>query len=57
MKSKCTLNHKTIPHDKLILKLGGLLCPKCRIVIYVPYIDKEYKKELKSRQRKINKLD
>lgn len=57
MSNKCEINHKTMPHNKLVLKLGGLYCPKCRIVIYAPYVDKEYKKELKRRQSKLNKLD
>lgn len=41
--------HETDP-KKMTLKMGGLLCPKCRTIIYQPYVDKEYDKELKRRR-------
>jgi hypothetical protein len=55
MKPKCTLNHKEIPPSKLILKMGGLICPKCRKIIYAPYVDKEFKIEFQRRAKLFKK--
>lgn len=52
---KCKLNHKAIPHDKLILKMGGLICPKCRVIVYKPYRDKEFKVEFERRAKLFKK--
>lgn len=32
---------KTV-NKKLILKMGGLICPKCRVIIYEAYSDEWY---------------
>lgn len=30
------------PIEKLEMKMGGLLCPECRTIIYQPYVDEEF---------------
>lgn len=36
--------------DKLEIKMGGLICPKCRVILFYPGLDKEYSAELKRRR-------
>lgn len=38
--------------NSLILKMGGLLCPHCNVIVYEPYVDSEYLKELERRTKK-----
>lgn len=33
------------------MKMGGLLCPKCRVVLYTPYVDEEYFIEFRRRNK------
>lgn len=33
---KCSTNHENIDPDKFVFKLGGLLCPECRTILYEP---------------------
>lgn len=30
------------PIQKLEMKMGGLLCPECRTIVYQPYVDEEF---------------
>ncbi len=46
MKKPC--KHETDP-KKMTIKLGGLLCPKCRTIIHDAY-STEWKQELKRRR-------
>ncbi len=32
------------------MKMGGLLCPKCRVILFQPYVDEEYFEEYRRRQ-------
>jgi Zn finger protein HypA/HybF involved in hydrogenase expression len=55
MKHKCEhCNHKSYRKD-MELRLGGLLCPKCRYIMFAPY-DKDniYFKELRRRNKEAN---
>lgn len=36
------------------MKMGGLLCPKCRVILYQPYVDEEYFDE---RVRRVREKD
>lgn len=40
----------------MIVKMGGLLCPKCRTILYRPYVDKEYFKEVRRRRKESGDL-
>jgi hypothetical protein len=33
------------------MKMGGLLCPKCRVILFQPYVDEEYFEEYRRRQK------
>lgn len=33
------------------MKMGGLLCPKCRVILFAPYIDEEYFEEYRRRNK------
>lgn len=33
------------------IKMGGLLCSKCRTVLFQPYVDKKYFQELERRRK------
>lgn len=35
--------------------MGGLLCPKCRTILYQPYVDEEYLEEYLRRIQKYEK--
>ena len=53
--NKVTLQNKcacgaVINIKSLILKMGGLLCPHCNVIVYAPYVDSEYFKELERRK-------
>lgn len=55
--NKVTLQNKcacggVINIKSLILKMGGLLCPHCNVIVYEPYVDSEYLKELERRTKK-----
>ena len=39
----------------MIIKMGGLLCPKCRIILFQPYVDKEYFQESTRRRNQLEK--
>jgi hypothetical protein len=50
MKYYCTKCEKP---QSLIIKMGGLICSKCRVILYFPY-DKDgvYDKEFKKMRKK-----
>lgn len=33
------------------IKMGGLLCPKCRVILFAPYVDEEYFEEYRRRNK------
>lgn len=37
--------------EDMPIKMGGLLCPECRTIIFQPYVDPEYFIELKRRNK------
>jgi hypothetical protein len=37
------------------MKMGGLLCPKCRVILFQPYVDEEYFVEFNRRKEEHEK--
>lgn len=46
---KCKSGHEN-DIEKMILKMGGLLCVKCHTIVFQPYVDKEYFEEYNRRK-------
>jgi hypothetical protein len=44
---KCNIEHKI---SDLILKMGGLICPQCRVILVFPH-EKEFSEERKRRNK------
>lgn len=43
---------KTVTEIKdMPIKMGGLLCPNCRLILFQPYVDPEYFVELARRRK------
>lgn len=36
MNKKCSKNHDLIRPEDFVVKMGGLLCPECRTILYYP---------------------
>lgn len=49
MKTKCKCG-KTTDIKDMTIKMGGLLCPKCRVILFQPYVDEEYFEEYRRRK-------
>lgn len=50
--SKCAV---TSEMKDLTIKMGGLLCPKCRVILFQPYVDEEYFEEFRRRKKEWEK--
>lgn len=48
--TKCRCGATTDIKD-MTMKMGGLLCPKCRVIIFQPYVDEEYFEEFMRRKK------
>jgi hypothetical protein len=57
MKYQCDDCAKTGDVKELVIKMGGLICPSCRVIIYKPYVDDIYFKELERRRKEAEKDD
>ncbi len=49
--TKCTKCETVTDIKDMDIKMGGLLCPNCRRILFQPYVDKEYFEEYRRRQR------
>ena len=56
MKTKCKCGKETDIKD-MVMKMGGLLCPKCRVILFQPYVDEEYFEEYRRRQKETEAKD
>ena len=56
MKTKCKCG-KTTDIKDMPMKMGGLLCPKCRVILFQPYVDEEYFEEYRRRQKEAEDKD
>jgi hypothetical protein len=55
MKTRCpdclTINNI----ENMTMKMGGLLCTKCRRILFQPYVDPEYFEEFRRRKEEAEK--
>ncbi len=51
MSKECKKCNIVVDIKDMTMKMGGLLCPKCRVILYQPYLDEEYFEEYRRRQK------
>lgn len=51
MTKQCPECKTTSDIKDMTIKMGGLLCPKCRLILFQPYVDEEYFEEFRRRQK------
>lgn len=57
MTHECPKCKKSSELKDMNMKMGGLLCPGCRRIMFSPYVDKEYFEEYSRRKNLQEKED
>lgn len=47
----CNMCDTTSEIIDMDLKMGGLLCPSCKVILFAPYVDDEYFNEVRRRRK------